>query len=472
MEEDKESSLPVGFCAGAGLILLLAVFMVVMPRTAQAVPAYATQTGQPCSACHVGAFGPQLKQTGRDFKLYGYVSSDGLTHFPPIAVTSQTSYEHTNKSQAGGAAPGFKGNGNIAEDQVSAYYAGRITGNIGAFSQWTYDGILHKFAWDNNDIRAALEKENFLGHDVVAGITMNNSVTVQDIWNSTPTWGFPYNSSGLAPTPSEATLIDGGLAENVAGVGVYSMWDNLVYVEATAYDNLSRSVQTGLGGVDVKTADTFSGAIPYWRLALQHDFKNNYFEVGTYGLTARRYPGGVTTAGTDSITDVAFDTNYQYTGSNDHFVSAHATLITEDMKLDANQALNGTNTSDHLDTLRGDISYSFQNSWTPTVQLFKTWGSKDAALYPASASGSPDSAGYVAELAYVPLGKPGSPAFDWFNGRIALQYVGYTKFEGSSSHASDNNTLFLNLWVAIDPFTILYNHTDEDECTNPARYCK
>ena len=42
-----------------------------------ALPSFAQQTGQPCAQCHVGAFGPQLKPYGRDFKLFGYVSSDG-----------------------------------------------------------------------------------------------------------------------------------------------------------------------------------------------------------------------------------------------------------------------------------------------------------------------------------------------------------------------------------------------------------
>ncbi len=38
---------------------------------AQAVPAFARQTGQNCIACHVGGFGPQLTPFGRAFKLDG-----------------------------------------------------------------------------------------------------------------------------------------------------------------------------------------------------------------------------------------------------------------------------------------------------------------------------------------------------------------------------------------------------------------
>jgi hypothetical protein len=54
--------------AGAGTLIWLAPV-----AAAHAVPAFAVQTSQPCAACHVGAFGPQLKPFGRDFKLHGNV---------------------------------------------------------------------------------------------------------------------------------------------------------------------------------------------------------------------------------------------------------------------------------------------------------------------------------------------------------------------------------------------------------------
>src|SRR5580658_10172450 len=75
---------------------LLLAPLLLRPDSARAVPAFAEQTGQPCAACHVGAFGPQLKQYGRDFKLNGYVASDGKSHGPPVAVSNQLSFTHTN----------------------------------------------------------------------------------------------------------------------------------------------------------------------------------------------------------------------------------------------------------------------------------------------------------------------------------------------------------------------------------------
>ena len=66
--------------ASSWALALLPLAMLAGANPVAAAPSFAQQTGQPCAACHVGAFGPQLKQHGRDFKLNGYVASDGLGH--------------------------------------------------------------------------------------------------------------------------------------------------------------------------------------------------------------------------------------------------------------------------------------------------------------------------------------------------------------------------------------------------------
>jgi len=84
---------PFPIRGGVRALRVLALFAVgLLPRAALGVPAFAVQTGQPCAACHVGAFGPQLKPYGRDFKLRGYVASDGKDHGLPIAMTTQMSF--------------------------------------------------------------------------------------------------------------------------------------------------------------------------------------------------------------------------------------------------------------------------------------------------------------------------------------------------------------------------------------------
>ena len=50
----------------------IALMAALVTPPASAVPAFTDQTGQPCQACHVGGFGPQLTPFGREFKLGGY----------------------------------------------------------------------------------------------------------------------------------------------------------------------------------------------------------------------------------------------------------------------------------------------------------------------------------------------------------------------------------------------------------------
>ena len=294
------------------------------------------------------------------------------------------------------------------------------------------------------DVRYA-HQGTLAGVDYTAGLTMNNNPTVQDLWNSTPAWGFPYVSSALAPTPAASTLIDNNLGLNVLGGGVYASINDWVYLEADGYHGLSRNALGSLG-IPVAGTDVYDGFIPYWRVAIEHDFGGeHYVEFGTYGLAASRFPGGDQTTGlTDTLTDTAFDANYQWHEDPDNIVSSHATFIHENQALKASHALDPTvNPNNKLDTFRADVSYSYEATYTPSLQYFNTHGSN-------TANGSPNSQGYIVELGYVPFGKPDSP-LPWVNGRLALQYMGYTEFDGTSSHASDNNTIFLNLWLALDP---------------------
>ena len=107
----------------------------------------------------------------------------------------------------------------------SGFWGGAITSNLGAFVQVTYnapgpvsslsgtpaDQFLH-LELDNTDFRFA-STANIGGVDLIYGITANNSPTVQDPWNTTPAWTFPYAGSTLCGTrPGAATLIEGAFA--------------------------------------------------------------------------------------------------------------------------------------------------------------------------------------------------------------------------------------------------------------------
>jgi hypothetical protein len=331
-------------------------------------------------------------------------------------------------------------------DQLSLFYAGRIAKRLGGFIQLTYDGADDHFSLDNTDIRFADEATKG-GKSLVYGATLNNNPTVQDLWNSTPAWSFPFASSPIAPMPAATTQVDGTLAQQVAGAGGYALWNDRFYGELTLY----RNSQIGANSPpDSSSENVVDGTAPYWRFAFQHQQGTNYVSVGTYGLTDDVFPNGVS-GPTDKYTDVAFDLQYQHSRPRG-ILTAHATYIHEKQNLDGSVAM-GTagNSSDTLNTLKLDAGYVFDRyHLNGTLAYFSTTGSQDSLLYApnpvdGSATGKPDSNGWIAELDYSP----------WLNTKFALQYTVYNTFNGASSNydgfgrnASDNNTLYGYIWVA------------------------
>ena len=91
------------------------------------------------------------------------------------------------------------------------------------------------------------------------------------------------------------------------------------------------------------------------------------------------------------------------------------------------------------------LAYGNDNRVVLTGQYFSSWGTADAVLY----GGSPNTNGWIAEIAYIPFISSPAPGWPWFNTRIGLQYTWYNEFNGTTVGASANNTLFLYLWLAM-----------------------
>jgi hypothetical protein len=461
---------------------LLLVAMLVAIEPAQAVPSYAHQTGQECVACHVSF--PELTPYGRYFKLTGYtigktfVSSEGF-NYVPLAVMAQASMTHTQNNNATNPDTGEtvsvnQRNNSLVFSAASVFFATKFSDNIGAFVQWTYnnlattaDGTLGGHSGlDNTDIRAA-GKYSSLGAaepDLVYGMTLNNNPTVQDPWNSTPAFGFPYTASPLAQTPAAKTQIDGTLAQQVAGVGGYLWWQKMIYGELSFYRTANGAFSVLRAGQDIHT-DGGVAAIqnwnnPYWRFALSHDWGAHSAMIGTYGMIVNRYPSNFdTSTATDRYRDIAVDAQYQYITDPQTF-TAQATYISEKQSYNASyQSVVDTgggigagptpaNPTDTLKTFRIKGTYYYDRKYGGTVGLFSTTGSADAGLYGTDSDGNartPNSRGYIVELDYLPIQ----------NIRLMLQYTGYNKFDGAATNydgngrnARDNNTLFVNVWVA------------------------
>ncbi len=436
---------------------MAALMLVLLSGRAPALPSFARQTGMPCSQCHTVAYGPALTVYGRQFKLNGYVWGDVSTPIPPLALMVQGGFTHTSKDQVDKPAPHNATNDNLSVDQVSAFYGGRITKSVGAFVQVTYSGPDRHTHWDNLDVRYA-HSISMGDHSVVFGVSLNNNPTVQDLWNSTPAWGFPYIASALAPTPAAGAVISGGIAQSVLGATAYAMIDDHLYLETGGYRGLSNS-WLSRAGIGADASPHMDGIAPYWRGTWQMDLGAQYFSVGVFGMDIKLHPDPTLPA-TDRFEDLGFDATYQYT-HDAHALAANLALIHEKQSLDASFAAGNTAPDNHLNTVTLDVSYSYQQTWSSSIGLFNTSGSTDMGLYaPApqsgSLTGSPDSRGYILLLEYIPFGKLDSFARPWLNLRVGLQYTGYTRFNGTGTNydgfgraASDNNTLFGFLWFAL-----------------------
>ena len=112
------------------------------------------------------------------------------------------SFTHTGADQNPPPADHFGQNNNATVDEVSLLYAGNVPLCFGVFVEGTYSGPVRSFALDRVDVRHASEFSPF-GHDVVAGFDFNNNPTLEDVWNSTPSWGLPRHRA--RPTPLAQT---------------------------------------------------------------------------------------------------------------------------------------------------------------------------------------------------------------------------------------------------------------------------
>ena len=438
--------------AGVSLIIVAAMNMA---RPASAVPAFAQQTGQPCKSCHVGGFGPELTPFGREFKLGGYTLRAHASI--PLAAMVIASVTHTRKDQHP-PPEHLNRNDNFVPDQASLFLAGGVGGHFGGFAQVTYDGVARHWSWDNLDLRAVTKAKVF-GADSIFGLSVNNSPTVQDAWNTLAAWSFPYTDTAVSPTPDAAPLIDGALAQNVLGVTAYGWIGSKVYVEAGSYTSPSRGTLDSLGA-DPFDPGSIHGLAPYGRIALQTKFGGGTFEVGASALQAALFPGRDRSSGlSDRYTDLGLDSSWQKPFGTDN-VSINLRYEHERGDLRASCALGligedkdpGCGRYD-LNEVRATARYTLHDRVGLTLSAFDIHGSRNSNVF--DGNGRPDSNGVMGQVDYTfwPDGK--GPLGPLFNARVGVQFTAYGKFngarhnfDGAGANAVDNNALRFFTWIA------------------------
>lgn len=440
----------------AGPFLAVAFFAAVNPPKVEAVPSFARQTGLACSGCHYTP--PELNPAGRRFKILGYVDKADDTKVVkaegnkrtapldllaslPLSVMLDASFTNTKSPVP------TSQNGTVEFPQdISLFLSGAWTSHVGSFLQVTYDTQDDHFTMDNTDIRYA-NITKLGGKELIYGLDFNNNPTVEDLWNTTPAWGYPWVASDFAPTPNASPLINGGLGQDVGGAGVYAMWDSRFYLDAAIYRTQhigTTQPNNGAGSINIR------GVAPYWRAAYQQLTAKTQYEIGTYGMHLRSTPNAITNPDgssitlRDSYTDWGVDAQIDRTLFRKDVLSFRANYIHENSSLIASVPGQPSN---HLNTVLANAEYHLGNRYTGTFGWFNTTGTSNLGLYPPGTpvsgnfNGDPRGTGYIANFTYWP----------WQNLLLSAQYTGYTRFngalnnyDGAGRNANGNNTVYLD----------------------------
>jgi len=487
-------------CAALSVVL----FGIMCARPAQALPLFARQTGMACLACHTVY--PELTHFGRMFKLNGYQLDNGkdiqmitdqgdaqptlgLPAVPNLALFVMAGYVSLDKAIPDSQIPGAKSlsNGIQFPQQVSLLWGGKIAPHFGGFAQVTYDSSSDTFNIDNTDLRFAKQWVLPNKTPLTLGISFNNNPSVEDPYNTTPAFGFPYLPPEINVPSLASPLMEAGTAYTVAGPVFYALWNEQLYAAIGVYRNAptgSSSVGNPITGgpspSDSQTTNVVAGNNPYWRVSYEYDIDRYALMVGTYGLHFQLYPGGLTALHglTNSYTDVAGDFQFQFIGE-ENTATLKGTYVKEHQSLNASAAAGATNPSDWLSQSAVDFTYWYHRRYGFDVGYVSILGSTDPLAYPSApfqciAAGNPGAGtcgggatgmpgaynvgvmnsfnsnpttnAWIGEIYYSP----------WLNVKFGLQYTYYTKFNGAQNNydgvgrnASNNDTTYLYAWFAL-----------------------
>ncbi len=459
----------MSFARICGVAILLAALW---PAASLALPIFARQTGQNCVACHAGGQFPELTQYGRLFKLTGYTIGQRTVPLSAMAVLSDSHVYNTSKSDDPKA--DFQKQNTPIFATGSVFLAGKVTDNIGAFLQVTYDpyasqsadGAFHGHSnADNMDIRYA-DRYITPKTDLIWGVSANNNPSISDPWNTAAAW-MQYVP---VPSPTSSRFIDGttpypGFAAggNLSGITGYAYWNQMLYVELGGYRTAKGLTSFMSAGVADANKTKLQGTNPYWRVTLTHAWGPHNIMVGTSGMVADVFNDPLDTSDPSSIhhfRDFGIDSQYQYL-LDPHSFTAQLAYMRDNHRYPGSlanqpvQDVNGnplpnTNANDTTNVLRVKATYIYAAKYGGSLSHFNQTGSTNSALYDptrvsGNVSGNPAVRGWTYEAFWTPLQYV----------RIGLQYTAYDKFNGASQNydglgrnPGDNNSLFLYLWGA------------------------
>ncbi len=476
--------------------------LMLVSRPASAIPPFARQTGLACEACHT--LPPELTPFGRRFKLNGYTLTTRpplvndiddykkntlwLTDLPGIAVLAQIGYDHYDRAPPDSGLPypaHAQSDTYQFPDQFSLAYAGAVTDHVGAWLQLTYNGQGGSVGVDNIDIRYS---DHTFDNKFVWGVTANNYVTFQDVWNGFGSYTIPnFNTVtlyqvGVAGSGTSGPIINTFGPGIVAGLGAYLWFDDSWYLEFSEYHS---SFNTGGTPVADSSNLANNGGVldkfaPYVRFAYEKDWGYHSAEIGFngmyvnwipsvgyisaqqaladpgYGTPNQAYPisQSFNPGAINRYTDLTVDWDYQYNGQHNIFgFMGHVTherqqnspLLTAAGFTGAAGGPIYSNSTDTLTQFLVTAEYFRNRRFGGLVSFTRTTGTTDVLLN--GGDGSPANQYETFELDYVP----------WLNFRLLLQYDAYQVVANNQNpffahsfpnpKGSDNNTWVLGLWM-------------------------
>lgn len=447
--------------------------MVLRPSPAYALPSFTGQTGAPCSACHVGGFGPYLTPFGIYFKATGYTLGGGTgvwAHIPFNYQPGDISY--TNLATNRPTVPaGWTSTNNWTSPGCSSFV---VAGGHSWDGKFGVGGIGKIFINQTNAFVTQSGTIASLGpsdlkftkpltmgsHTVILGFDVNNEATLSDPYDNNL---YSYYGQGLAlegPTnalsPSGSPKIS-SVVKNYYGFMLSAFIDNAIFAEVGVYNTMTATESTAIGG----SAPTqyIAGGAPYLRFAWQHQWANNFLEVGGLfmDIPFQQISGIANPSAENEYVDWGLDAMYQRQFGKDLFVIS-TNYLCETQNLNASfPAGKVSNPNDTLQQFRIMGTYAWNGTAEALLAYIQTWGSTDAKLYPAaaltgSAAHNPDAQTIIAQVDWAPWGNAteGDAGYPWLNVRVGVQYRYYlqfnggtTNYDGSGRNASDNNTLLL-----------------------------
>jgi hypothetical protein len=453
-----------------GTLALAIAFLWIPP--ADALPSFAGQTGLPCSACHVGGFGPQLTPFGIAFKANGYTQGGGTGPWSHIPFDLTISPSFQSFATALPTPPdGYSTTNsffNLLGDGAAFWIAGGHSFDgqfgIGGFEQLgfsiTQNGPLQAFE-SGSDLK--ITKPFTLGnHSLVLGLDFTNQPTGGDPYNTLYNgFEFPFLVGFIDVSPAASPAMD-ILGTTVYGLSLYAFYDNSIYAEFGLYQTWSAGV---LSAMNISPSDlgTIAGSAPYFRLAYQHTWGSNFLEVGGVfmDIHVNQVPDALDPSAQNEFVDWGLDATYQRAfGPNLFTLTGNVLFETQNLPASFAAGLS-SNPSNNLTHFRVAAAYYWNNTYGFTLAYSAITGSTDSTIYaPASltgsANGSPNSQAIIAQIDWTPFGNDTThPGYPWLNVRIGLQYKHYlqfnggtTNYDGSGRNASDNDTIFLFTWLA------------------------